>query len=117
MQLGGQLFKAHAHVHTEKYKQLDLDADTEEEVDPNIGKVTGEYRDILKYAPKWTTWPDFEQVRWMNSTIEWLWPNLARAIVKMVRRFRFLVTRCVPRWACVSTMRSKALPVCRPPTL
>lgn len=85
VQLGGQLFKAHAHVHTDKYKQLDLEADNEEDVDPNIGKVTGEYRDILKYAPKWTTWPDFEQVRWINSTIEWLWPNLARAIVKMVR--------------------------------
>jgi hypothetical protein len=84
MQLGGQLFKGHGSISSEKYRHLDQIADTEEDIDPNIPKVTGEHRDILKYAPKWTTWPDFEQVRWVNSTIEWLWPFLARGIKKMV---------------------------------
>jgi hypothetical protein len=85
MQLGGQLFKGQGTIPSEKYRHLDLVADTEEDLDLNIPKSTDEYRDILKYAPKWTTWPDFEQVRWVNSIIEWLWPHLARAICKMVR--------------------------------
>lgn len=69
-----------------KYRNYDILSDNDENVPEPIvtGIVTKEYREVLKYAPKWTTWPDYEQVRWLNSTIEWLWPGLNKAICKMV---------------------------------
>jgi hypothetical protein len=87
MQLGGQIFKGHADTEDEKYRYLSVKADNDKNVPEPIvtGTVTPENRDILKYAPRWTTWPDFEQVRWLNSIIEWLWPHLAKGITKMVR--------------------------------
>jgi hypothetical protein len=87
VQLGGQVFKGHGDVEENKFAYLDLDADNDENVpEPNTTSgVTPEFREILKYAPLWTTWPDFEQVRWLNSTLEWLWPHLTKGVCKMVR--------------------------------
>lgn len=81
------MFKGQEDFDDDEYKHIHVEADHDDNVpEPVItGTVTPEYRDILKYAPRWTTWPDFEQVRWLNSTIEWLWPHLTRAICKMVR--------------------------------
>jgi hypothetical protein len=87
VQLGGQLFKTKGDYDEEKYRHFDVEADNDENIPEPIvtGTVTQEYREILKYAPKWTTWPDFEQCRWLNDSITWLWPGLNRAICKMVR--------------------------------
>eukprot|EP00892_Ulva_mutabilis_P003246 jgi/Ulvmu1/1293/UM011_0017.1 len=84
--IGGQIFKNSGDVEEAKYKNYDIVSDNDENVPEPIvtGIVTKEYREVLKYAPKWTTFPDFEQVRWLNSTIEWLWPGLNKAICKQV---------------------------------
>lgn len=105
VQIGGQIFKNAGDVEEAKYRNYDIGSDNDENVPEPIvtGIVTAEYRQVLKYAPKWTTFPDFEQVRWLNSTIEWLWPGLNKAICKMVRvpdssHVRFVA--CSPHHAC-----------------
>ena len=87
MQLGGQVFKSHGDVEENQYRHLDLASDNDENVpEPATGEgPSPELREVLQYAPKWAKWPDFEQVRWINSTIEWLWPHLTKGICKMVR--------------------------------
>ena len=101
VQLGGQLFKSHGDVDEDRYHYLDIEADNDDNVpEPTSGKdMSPEFREILKYAPKWTTWPDFEQVRWVNSTIEWLWPNLTRGVCKMVCAFSLQLLRLNKRSA------------------
>lgn len=84
MQLGGQIFKA---VELKDYSYLDNSADHDESIpEPYAdGSIGADMRAVLPYMAKWTTWPDFEQVRWINSIVAWLWPHLTVAIHKMVR--------------------------------
>lgn len=86
VQLGGQLFKNAGEVDEHRFKNFDVEIDQDENVPEPIvtGTVTSEYRAVLKHAPRWTTWPDFEQCRWLNDTIKWLWPGLNGAICKQV---------------------------------
>lgn len=70
----------------QRFKSFDIEVDHDENVPEPIvtGTVTSEYRQVLRHAPKWTTWPDFEQCRWLNDAIKWLWPGLNGAICKQV---------------------------------
>jgi hypothetical protein len=86
LQLGGQIFKNAGEVEEQRFKNFDVEVDHDDDVPQPIvtGTVTSEYRQVLKHAPRWTTWPDFEQCRWLNDAIKWLWPGLNAAICKQV---------------------------------
>lgn len=67
------------------YEKLDARADSDPETETvQLGEIIADAREIHPFLPKWTYWPDYERVRWMNSIMAIMWPHVNKAVCQSV---------------------------------